>query len=112
MSLRAFTLTDLAISATGPVGAAYSVINESPFLNRVFYKGVPDPRPAPAPSAPKTGQELQTWSPKQQIKSDQANYASWRKTAMDDYPVAAPDDSLLIVAAGVALISLYLSFRR
>lgn len=85
---------------------------------------LPVPKAAPTPSAPKTAQDMRTWSPQKQLEQDRATYSDWSKTATDkavEFYRSSPDqssisrlvanDDVLIVVAGAAVLAgLYLAF--
>ena len=111
--LGVLPLIPLAVAGAGAVAAAFGLYQAKQVSDyEAWKKTIPAPAPAPAPSAPRTADQMRTWSTEQQLQSDQANYEAWKKTAMDQYQMAAQDDSLLILAAGVAVFALYLTFRR
>lgn len=105
-------LLPLFAAGAGAVAAGFGLYKAKQVSDyEAWKKTVPAPKSAPPPAAPRTQEEMRTWSPDQQRQADTTAWEAWRKTALDQYKVTGQDDDLLVVAASAAVLAgLYLAF--
>jgi hypothetical protein len=73
-------------------------------------KPQPDPKTPPVPSAPKTKEELTSWTPEQQLERDRE---AWRKWAVNPYPkLPEPQSDVPWLWIGAGALVLFLLVKR